>query len=390
MSQNHEQQGTVQADVELKHLTKSYDGDSFAVKDVNVTIKQGEFFVLVGPSGCGKSTMLRMIAGLEEITAGEMHIGGELANEMAPSERKLSMVFQNYALYPHLSVEENIIFGLKVRKMTKAERTKRCMDAAEMLGLTDYLKRKPRELSGGQRQRVALARAVVSQMPICLMDEPLSNLDAKLRAQMRAEIRELQQRLGITMIYVTHDQVEAMTMGDRMMVLNHGEVQQIGTPLELYNSPANDFVATFIGAPPMNLAEVSRGDTRHSFQIDGFVSFYTDNQEKRYKVGVRAEKLLLNPPAEEEKGEYLTVNTTVRHVEILGNETIVQFPIAGQDWRAKLPGQIHLKRDEALRFYVHWEDIHLFDSQSGKAVWIESDLSPFQSVTEASGQVKSS
>lgn len=378
------------AEVELKHLTKSYDGDAFAVKDVNVTIRDGEFFVLVGPSGCGKSTMLRMIAGLEDITAGEMLIGGDSANGMAPNERKLSMVFQNYALYPHLTVEENIIFGLKVRKMSKADRTKRCMDAAEMLGMTDYLKRKPRELSGGQRQRVALARAVVSQMPICLMDEPLSNLDAKLRAQMRAEIRELQQRLGITMIYVTHDQVEAMTMGDRMMVLNEGVVQQVGTPLELYNQPANDFVATFIGAPPMNMLEVKRTDTSGYFKVPGFLSFYTDNHEKGYKVGVRAEKLLIETPEHVDRDDFISLDATVGHVEILGNETIVQFTFEGHQWRAKLPGQVHLFKGDPITFQIHWEDIHLFDATTGKAVWMESDINPFQTAPVQKAQVKSS
>ena len=240
--------------VELIGVSKSYDKQKEVISNINVTIEPGEFFVLVGPSGCGKSTMLRMIAGLEEITGGTLEIGGKIANNLPASKRDLSMVFQNYALYPHLTVEENITFGLHVKKIPKEERRKRTLETAEMLGLSDYLKRKPRELSGGQRQRVALARAIVSEAPICLMDEPLSNLDAKLRAQMRSEIRHIQRRLGITMIYVTHDQVEAMTMGDRIMILHEGKIQQIGKPIDIYNNPANPFVATFIGAPPMNLA----------------------------------------------------------------------------------------------------------------------------------------
>ncbi len=194
-----------------------------------------------------------MIAGLEEISSGDLIINERVANDLEPKDRNLSMVFQNYALYPHLSVEENILFGLKVRKVQKEERQKRLMEAIEMVGLKEYVKMKPGQLSGGQRQRVALARAIVSQAPICLMDEPLSNLDAKLRAQMRIEIREIQQRLGITMIYVTHDQIEAMTMGDRIMVLNKGSIQQVGTPLDIYNEPANEFVASFIGSPSMNI-----------------------------------------------------------------------------------------------------------------------------------------
>lgn len=215
--------------IELKNVSKVYqNAEETAVKGVSVHMKKGEFFVLVGPSGCGKSTLLRMIAGLEEISSGDLIINERVANDLEPKDRNLSMVFQNYALYPHLSVEENILFGLKVRKVQKEERQKRLMEAVEMVGLKEYVKMKPGQLSGGQRQRVALARAIVSQAPICLMDEPLSNLDAKLRAQMRIEIREIQQRLGITMIYVTHDQIEAMTMGDRIMVLNKGSIQQVG------------------------------------------------------------------------------------------------------------------------------------------------------------------
>ncbi|MGQ0415182.1 ABC transporter ATP-binding protein, partial [Bacillus sp. HC-TM] len=240
--------------IELKNVSKVYkNAEETAVKGVSVHIKKGEFFVLVGPSGCGKSTLLRMIAGLEEISSGDLIINERVANDLEPKDRNLSMVFQNYALYPHLSVEENILFGLKVRKVQKEERQKRLMEAIEMVGLKEYVKMKPGQLSGGQRQRVALARAIVSQAPICLMDEPLSNLDAKLRAQMRIEIREIQQRLGITMIYVTHDQIEAMTMGDRIMVLNKGSIQQVGTPLNIYNEPANEFVASFIGSPSMNI-----------------------------------------------------------------------------------------------------------------------------------------
>ena len=244
--------------IEIRDLTKSYDGTLNILEKISLDVEEGEFYVLVGPSGCGKSTLLRIIAGLEKITSGTLKIDGKLANNMLPKDRNLSMVFQNYALYPHMTVKDNILFGLDVKKVPKDEQKRRLDEAAEMLGLTPYLKRKPRELSGGQRQRVALARSVCSQSPICLMDEPLSNLDAKLRGQMRTEIRRLQKKLGLTVIYVTHDQVEAMTMGDRIMVLHGGKIQQTGTPLELYNKPANTFVAGFIGSPQMNLVQAKR------------------------------------------------------------------------------------------------------------------------------------
>ncbi|MBT2643603.1 ABC transporter ATP-binding protein [Bacillus sp. ISL-41] len=283
--------------VELVGVSKSYDKKTEVISDITVTIEPGEFFVLVGPSGCGKSTMLRMIAGLEEITGGTLKIGDVEANWLPPSKRDISMVFQNYALYPHLTVEENIIFGLHVKKVPKTERKKRCEDVAEMLGLTPYLKRKPRELSGGQRQRVALARAIVNQAPICLMDEPLSNLDAKLRAHMRSEIRQIQRRLGITMIYVTHDQIEAMTMGDRIMILHDGKIQQIGKPIDIYNNPANPFVATFIGSPPMNIGEgkVNQEKNEVVFSDEAKLAIPVEDRQllktDRIIVGIRPEHL---------------------------------------------------------------------------------------------------
>ena len=284
--------------VELVGVSKSYDQRTEVISDINVTIEPGEFFVLVGPSGCGKSTMLRMIAGLEEISGGILRIGDVEANLLPPSKRDISMVFQNYALYPHLTVEENIIFGLHVKKVPKHERKKRSQDVANMLGLSPYLKRKPRELSGGQRQRVALARAIVNQAPICLMDEPLSNLDAKLRAHMRSEIRQIQRRLGITMIYVTHDQIEAMTMGDRIMILHDGKIQQIGKPIDIYNNPANPFVATFIGSPPMNIGEgiVDRATFEVKLSEDASFKVPAEDQylltSDRILVGIRPEHLI--------------------------------------------------------------------------------------------------
>ncbi|MED1603578.1 sn-glycerol-3-phosphate ABC transporter ATP-binding protein UgpC [Alkalihalophilus marmarensis] len=354
--------------VELQNVCKSYDQKSFAVEDINVEIKEGEFFILVGPSGCGKSTLLRMIAGLEEISAGRLLLGEKEANHLDPSKRELSMVFQNYALYPHLSVEENILFGLKVKKIKKEERMRRCLEAADLLGLTDYLKRKPRELSGGQRQRVALARAVVSQAPICLMDEPLSNLDAKLRGQMRLEIRQLQRRLGTTMIYVTHDQVEAMTMGDRMMILKDGKVQQVGTPLDIYNHPANEFVATFIGAPPMNLIDgvvdelgnVVVGNRELVIPV-GFSSKEI-KAGGHVKLGLRPEHISHAPV----KGSDLTVEVEVVNSEVLGNESIISFHLAGEVWRAKWAGQWPMPANNRVNVVFAQHELHLFDAENGQ------------------------
>src|SRR5688572_18000186 len=242
--------------VVLKGINKFYD-TVHAVKDVNLQIRDKEFVVFVGPSGCGKTTTLRMIAGLEAISAGDISIDGNVVNDLAPMDRDIAMVFQNYALYPHMSVYDNMAFGLKMRKFDKAEIAKRVKEAADILGIGELLKRKPRQLSGGQRQRVALGRAIVRHPRVFLFDEPLSNLDAKLRVQMRVELKKLHLRLGTTAIYVTHDQVEAMTLGDRVVVMKDGVVQQVGEPLELYNTPANRFVAGFIGSPAMNFADVT-------------------------------------------------------------------------------------------------------------------------------------
>src|SRR3989339_50280 len=243
------------AEVTLKNVTKVYEGGQVAAKDININVHDKEFVVLVGPSGCGKSTTLRMIAGLEEITSGELFIDNKKVNDVSPKDRDIAMVFQNYALYPHMTVYENMAFGLKLRKFPKEEIKQRVTDAAKILGLEDYLTRKPKALSGGQRQRVAVGRAIVRKPKVFLFDEPLSNLDAKLRVQMRAEISKLHTRLQSTMVYVTHDQVEAMTMGDRIVVMKDGFIQQIADPITLYDKPANKFVAGFMGSPPMNFMD---------------------------------------------------------------------------------------------------------------------------------------
>jgi multiple sugar transport system ATP-binding protein len=243
------------ANVVLKHLDKKYPSDFHAVRDVSLEIADGEFMVLVGPSGCGKTTALRMLAGLEEISEGTIRIGDRVVNDLSPKERDIAMVFQNYALYPHMTVEDNLAFGLRYRKLPKDEVARRVRGAAETLEIADFLKRKPRALSGGQRQRVAMGRALVREPQAFLMDEPLSNLDAKLRVQMRAEIHDLQRRLGVTTIYVTHDQIEAMTLGDRVAVMLDGRLQQVASPEGLYDAPINDFVASFIGSPSINMVE---------------------------------------------------------------------------------------------------------------------------------------
>ncbi|PFT39295.1 glycerol-3-phosphate ABC transporter ATP-binding protein [Bacillus cereus] len=356
--------------IELKNVSKVYkNAEETAVKGVSVHIKKGEFFVLVGPSGCGKSTLLRMIAGLEEISSGDLIINERVANDLEPKERNLSMVFQNYALYPHLSVEENILFGLKVRKVQKEERQKRLMEAIEMVGLKEYVKMKPGQLSGGQRQRVALARAIVSQAPICLMDEPLSNLDAKLRAQMRIEIREIQQRLGITMIYVTHDQIEAMTMGDRIMVLNKGSIQQVGTPLDIYNEPANEFVASFIGSPSMNIndGEVNKEKgVLHIGQLQIPLSIRQLKQlpQGTIRIGMRPEHIALSEEGQE---------VTLQSVEVLGNESILNFAVNGTTWSAKVIGQLLLNKGDKVKLLFSQEKLCFFNENTNERLKVVAE-----------------
>ncbi|MFS0820275.1 ABC transporter ATP-binding protein [Bacillus sp. 1P02SD] len=354
--------------VELTDISKSYDKQKDVLNGINVSIEEGEFFVLVGPSGSGKSTLLRMIAGLEDISGGILKINNEVVNHLPPKNRNLSMVFQNYALYPHLTVEQNILFGLKARKVNKHEQQRRLTEAAEMLGLSELLKRKPRELSGGQRQRVALGRSVVSHAPLCLMDEPLSNLDAKLRANMRVQIRRLQKRLGLTMIYVTHDQVEAMTMGDRIMVLNDGKIQQVGKPITLYNEPENLFVASFIGSPKMNLGKAVISEDRTELIIENQLHIPINPmmvkdlpRTQNLVVGVRAEHLFSGL----EKEEHLTYLEAV-NVEQLGNETSVSFDVGSELWTAKWPGQWNIHFGQMVPVQILPQYLLFFDGDSGK------------------------
>lgn len=362
--------------VELIDISKSYDKQSNVISNITVTIEPGEFFVLVGPSGCGKSTMLRMIAGLEDITGGTLKIGEIEVNDLPPSKRDLSMVFQNYALYPHLSVEDNIQFGLHVKKIDKKERAKRTDEVAKMLGLTDYLKRKPRELSGGQRQRVALARAIVTEAPICLMDEPLSNLDAKLRAHMRSEIRQIQRRLGITMIYVTHDQIEAMTMGDRIMILHEGSIQQIGKPIDIYNNPANPFVATFIGSPPMNLVTGVGDKITSTIRLSDSIVIPIPTIDAHYLteriiVGIRPEHIQAATKETMEKDKFIV---EVSNVEILGNETIFTFLLNGEAWQVKWSGQWQIEIGDSIPLMMSYESFCFFDSKTKKIIKTPSDV----------------
>lgn len=355
--------------VELVDISKSYDKQKSVLNGIDLTIEEGEFFVLVGPSGSGKSTLLRMIAGLEEITGGTMKIGEKIVNHLPPKNRNLSMVFQNYALYPHLSVEENILFGLNAKKVHKQEQQSRLTETVEMMGLTELLKRKPRELSGGQRQRVALARSVVSRAPLCLMDEPLSNLDAKLRAHMRVEIRRLHKQLGLTMVYVTHDQVEAMTMGDRIMVLNDGKIQQVGKPISLYNEPANLFVASFIGSPKMNLGKAVFAEGNHKLLVEGTLTLHNDSgylervqRVSNLKIGIRAEHIF---PA---NGETATHHLEIVNVEQLGNETLLAFDIGKELWTAKWPGQWSVNVGDRVPVKIDPDYISYFDADSGALI----------------------
>lgn len=334
------------ARVALRNVSKVYPGGIEAVKGIDLEVDDGEFVVLVGPSGCGKSTTLRLIAGLEDLTAGEIFIGDRVVNDIPPKDRDIAMVFQNYALYPHMTVYKNMAFGLMMRKYPKAEIKQRVQEAARILGIEDLLDRKPRALSGGQRQRVAVGRAIVRHPAVFLFDEPLSNLDAKLRVQMRAELGKLHARLGTTMIYVTHDQVEAMTMGDRIVVMLAGAVQQVATPTELYRRPANRFVAGFIGSPPMNFIDgaLYPDNGRLVFRAgEGAVALHVDPAHhaaleglagRPVTLGIRPEDLTENPSQQPITGSSLLGEVEV--VEPMGPETVVYLNVAGNPLAARI------------------------------------------------------
>ena len=357
------------AEVKFRKVDKAY-GDVQVIEGLDLEIQDQEFMVLVGPSGCGKSTLLRMLAGLEEITGGTVSIDDTVVNELPPKDRDIAMVFQSYALYPHMTVRENLEFGLKIRKTPKAEMERLVTDAAEILDIRHLLDRKPRQLSGGQRQRVAVGRAIVRKPAVFLFDEPLSNLDAKLRVQMRAEITKLQKRLKTTTVYVTHDQVEAMTMGHRIAIMNGGVLQQVGTPLEVYERPANLFVATFIGTPPMNLL---RGRLAAGGASVGFKGFELpvppayrghtrDHDGGEIVVGVRPEAIGTAGAWDDAPAAPLTIQ--VELVEPLGDEVVVYGTLEGQMVTAKLGPREIPEIGEPLRLDVRLDAVQLFDAAS--------------------------
>ena len=331
------------SNVTLKNVTKIYDTKK-VIDNVDLTINDKEFVVLVGASGCGKSTLLRMIAGLEDITGGEIFIGDKKVNDVHPKDRDIAFVFQSYALYPHMTVRENIAFGLKMRKVDKDNIDKKVREAAEILDLGEYLDRKPKQLSGGQRQRVALGRAIVRNPKVFLMDEPLSNLDAKLRVQMRSEIKKLHEKLQTTFIYVTHDQTEALTMGDRVVVLDKGVIQQAASPEEIYNNPANTFVAGFVGSPQMNFIDSK--------------DFPFETKENVI-VGIRPEKMVC--------GGEIKFNVDIEITELLGSEKIAYFNIGGRKCSAKLPADYNI--ESTLELSINPKDLYFFDAQTGNRVY---------------------
>ena len=356
------------ADIELRDVQKSY-GKAQVIHGVDCVIADGEFLVIVGPSGCGKSTLLRMIAGLELISGGEISIGDRVVNELEPAERDIAMVFQNYALYPHMTVYNNMAYGLKIRGMAKAEIETRVRKAADILALDDdLLRRRPRALSGGQRQRVAMGRAIVREPSVFLFDEPLSNLDAKLRVQMRLEIKKLQKNLGITSVYVTHDQVEAMTLGHRLMVLNGGVVEQIGAPIELYENPATLFVAGFIGSPSMNLLPARIGEDGARVELSGGDSLplppgrFAAHAGQSVTAGIRPEHFM---PVSDDQG---TARLAVDVVEQLGADTLLHghFGTDRGDLTVRLQGNQSLDAGQLLPVSVPPELIHLFDPESSQ------------------------
>ena len=341
--------------IELEKVSKSW-GDVQAVDQVSFTAPAGELLVVLGPSGCGKSTVLRLIAGLETVSAGAIRIEGKDVTGLPPAKRNLSMVFQSYALFPHLSVAENIVFGLKVRKLAAAERQRRLERAMELLGLQGLLLRKPAELSGGQRQRVALGRAIVSEAPVCLMDEPLSNLDAKLRHEMRREIRTLQQRLGITMIYVTHDQVEAMTMADKIALLNAGRVEQFAPPEELYARPATVFAAGFIGTPPMNLLPLDNADVLRWARAN-LAGSLPQGVLAGLIVGVRPEKISLADAG---------LAADVLSLEYLGADSLVACRIGACELIVRQSGRVKLAAGDRIHMTWPQAESHFFEARSGR------------------------
>ena len=361
------------AEVRLENICKHFD-EVVAVDNFNLSIRDKEFVVLVGPSGCGKTTTLRMIAGLESITSGDVYIGDRLINKLPAKDRNIAMVFQNYALYPHMTVFDNMAFALEMRKRSKDEIKQRVQEAAEILGIQALLLRRPKQLSGGQRQRVALGRAIVRKPEVFLFDEPLSNLDAKLRAQTRLELKKLHERLATTAVYVTHDQIEAMTMGDRIVVMHDGFIQQVGSPLELYDRPVNKFVAGFIGSPAMNLfeAELNGAGDGVTLRIGDFTldlppekaQHFQGYTEQKVIVGIRPEDF--KQAAEHSPGK--TIPATVEALEPLGNETYVNVAAGNVTLTAAVGKKSKIKPHNTINLVPIFENMHLFDIRSEKSI----------------------
>lgn len=373
------------ASIVIKNLKKQYPNGFTAIEGMNLDIADKEFVVLVGPSGCAKSTTLKMIAGLEEISDGEMYIGDRLVNDVAPKDREIAMVFQSYALYPHMTIYENIAFGLKMRKTPKDEIDILVREASEMLGITELLDRKPKQLSGGQRQRVALGRAIVRKPEVFLFDEPLSNLDAKLRVKMRMELKRLHQRLQTTVVYVTHDQVEAMTMGSTIVVLKAGIIQQVGSPMELYGFPKNQFVAGFIGSPSMNFMDCTIQDKDGNLYIDtGVFSLKIPDEKaavvrqhggKEFVFGIRPEDIRKRRNKEEKYTEaHLTAKVSV--VEPLGKENYVDFAIGEQDFMAIIAADYPIGLKEDVELTLNMDRIQLFEKSSDAVSVLYPDGNP--------------
>jgi multiple sugar transport system ATP-binding protein len=365
------------AEVRLKHIAKAYTGDARVIRVVSIDVKDQEFVVLVGPSGCGKSTLLRMIAGLETITAGELFIGDRRMNDVPASERDIAMVFQNYALYPHMTVFENMAFGLKLRGLPKDEIRERVSKAARLLEIENLLERKPKDMSGGQRQRVAIGRAIVRNPQVFLFDEPLSNLDAKLRGQTRIELQKLHRELSATMIYVTHDQVEAMTLGDRIVVLRNGDVMQYDTPLNLYNHPVNQFVAGFIGTPPMNFLsgritndgplcfESQQKEVRIDLTETGHVDVLKPYRGKTVVLGIRAENISHQPFTDR---IFHPQKVTIEALENMGSETLAYFLVENQRFIARLSAEQNLSFGQQIDLFWDSNKCYFFDAETEQAI----------------------
>ena len=359
------------AELKLQHIYKIYDKNVTAVKDFNLDIEDKEFIVFVGPSGCGKSTTLRMVAGLEEISQGDLIIDGKRMNDVAPKDRDIAMVFQNYALYPHMSVYENMAFGLKLRKLPKDEINRRVNEAARILGLEEYLNRKPKALSGGQRQRVALGRAIVRDAKVFLMDEPLSNLDAKLRVQMRAEITKLHQRLQTTTIYVTHDQTEAMTMATRLVVMKDGIIQQVGAPKEVYEQPKNVFVGGFIGSPAMNFFTGTLTDGKLNI---GSTSIAIPQERMKYLLaqGYNHKEIIMGIRPEDfhdeqafiESSPGSKIEVTIEVAELMGAEIMLYSQVEGQQFIARVDSHANVKPGQVIPLALDMNKVHFFDKDT--------------------------